>query len=221
MNKIIIIFCFYFSLTMSALAKALDVNKTDIQTVELVGTIIGKHTLAVLRIKNQSEGIYQQNQKILGYTIKSITKQSVLLTQQYKSIRLTLVPVKNRKHPGTKHSATQANRPSYEYRINRNTFNSLQTDTQSWLDNIRMLMHIENGYFTGYKISYIRDNSPAELLGLIKDDIIIGIDNILVKHNAEDFIKKLGKLENTNMFVLNMKRKQQEFNLVFHIDDKK
>lgn len=220
-TKILFLVNLYFAFLNIASADNLDLENS-ISKVELVGTITGKHALAILRLENQLEGIYQLNQTILGYTIKSISEKSVVLIKNNKFITLTLVPIKKRQYYGL--NTTSDNKKTlanYEYRIKRNTFNSLHNDTQSWLDNVRMEMHIEDGYFTGYRITHIRANSPAELLGLTEGDIIKGINDVLIKQNTEKFITKINQLPNATHFTLNMRHKEVDFNLKFFIEDDK
>lgn len=202
------------------LASAATLNSTNaLSKIDLVGTITGKHALAILRLQNHSEGIYQINQKISGYTVTVISKKSVVLTKNKKSYTLALVAVANRHfydiNDNTSKKTTLA---TYEYRINRNTFNSLRYDTQSWLDNVRLEMQVENGYFSGYIMTYIRKNSPAELLGLTEGDVIKGINGILIKQNTEYFINNISQLTNARQFTLNMRHKETDFNLKFLID---
>jgi len=192
----------------------------NISKIKLVGTITGKHALAILRIENQSDGIYQLNQKILNYSIKSILEKSVLLTNHNESITLTLIPVKNRRYYGA-NSKDKTSIATHEYQISRNTFDSLHKNTQSWLNNVRMEIQLDNGYFTGYKITYIRKNSPAELLGLAEGDIIKGVNNVFIKQNTENFINNISKLVNAKQFILNMRHKDIDFNLKFVIEENK
>ncbi len=214
-NLFFLIFLYFMFLNLVN-ADNLKKNNVGIR-IELVGTITGKHVLAILRIKNQSEGIYQVNQTILGYTITTITKKTVTLVKHNQSSTLTLIPVKNRKYNGLNTNPTTLT--IYEYRINRNIINSLQSDTQTWLNNIHMKMHTEDGYFTGYQITQIQENSPAALLGLAEGDIITGINNIFIKQNPEHFITKIGLLKNAKQFTLNMKNEDVDFKLKFTITD--
>ncbi|MFV2059388.1 MAG: hypothetical protein ACC653_01820 [Gammaproteobacteria bacterium] len=200
-------------------------NPTDdgeISQIELVGTITGKHVLAILRIKNDSEEIYQINQFVLGYKITAIANDSVTLTQSNKSTHLSLVPATNRKYHGNISNLNNAEKITrYEYRINRKTFNSLHNDTQTWLNNIGMKVLTEDGYFSGYQITRIKENSPAELLGLSEGDIITGINNSLIREDPNNFITKIGQLKNAKHFTLNMRNKQFIFELKFIINDDK
>lgn len=209
----------YFVFLSCASASNLD-SGDDISKIKLVGTITGKHALAILRIENQSDGIYQLNQKILNYSIKSISEKSVLLTKYNKSITLTLIPVKNRQFYDT-NSRDETSIATHEYRISRNTFDSLHKNTQSWLNNVRMEIQLDNGYFTGYKITYIKKNSPAELLGLAEGDIIKGVNNVFIKQNTENFISNISKLRNANQLILNMRHKDIDFNLKLVIEENK
>ena len=209
----------YFTLLNFVSADNLNSENT-ISNIKLVGTITGKHALAILRLENKLEGIYQLNQKILDYTITSISEKSVILTIDKKSITLTLIPIKNRKYYGADSTSNNKTKlATYEYRVNRKTFNSLHNDIQSWLDNIQMKIHLDNGYFTGYRITNIKKNSPVELLGLTEGDIIKGINDVLIKQNAENFITKISQLANANQFTLNMRHKEMDFNLKFLIED--
>ena len=218
-NNFFFLILLYFIFLNPVNAENLNQNN-DISKIELVGTITGKHVLAILRINNQSDGIYQVNQTILGYTITAITKKSVTLIKNNKSSSLALVPVQDRKYYDLNSTDTSATTlASYEYRINRNTFNSLQSDTQTWLNNIKMKIYLENGYFTGYQITKIQENSPAALLGLAEGDIIMGINNIFIKQDPEYFITKIGQLKNASQFTLNMKNEDLNFNLKFTITD--
>jgi len=211
-----------FTILVFISKNTLVASEVDFSKVELVGTITGKHTLAIIRLKDKSEGIYQINQELLGYTIISISAKSVLLKKFDKLFTLSLIAIKNRHYYGDESDLNSKNKTTlvtYEYRINRNTFNSLHNDTQSWLDNVGMKMQIENGFFSGYEITFIKENSPAELLGLTQGDVIKGINNIMIKQNTENFIKKISTLTNAKQFTLNMKHNDTEFNLKFLIQD--
>ena len=80
-TKILFLVNLYFAFLNIASADNLDLENS-ISKVELVGTITGKHALAILRLENQLEGIYQLNQTILGYTIKSISEKICSLNKK-------------------------------------------------------------------------------------------------------------------------------------------
>jgi len=210
-------FNLYIILTCSVLAAN---SNSQLSDLKLVGTITGKHVLAIIRVKDKSDGIYKLDQKILGYAITAITQKSVTLTKQNKTYSLNIIAIKNRLFYGINSNSKNNEIPKIiQYRINRNTFESLADDTQSWLNDVQMTMEIEKGNFTGYKIVRIQKNSPADLLGLTEGDVIRGINGILIKNNADSFIKKIGTLAKTSTFTLNMKHKQKKFDLRFIIED--
>ncbi len=214
-KKLLLNYC-YFIIVNIALASTAAAN---VSNIELVGTITGKRSFAILRLPNNAEGIYQLNQTILGYSIKTISKKSVVLTKKQHTVKLSLLAVKERQYYGL-NNKPDISTPlkTHEYRINRNTFNSIKNDTQFWLDSVRFKLHIQDGFLSGYQITKVQKNSPAELLGLVEGDIIKGINGVLIKQNADNFIKKISLLENANQFTLNMSHSDINFNLKFIID---
>ncbi|VAW96872.1 hypothetical protein MNBD_GAMMA22-1238 [hydrothermal vent metagenome] len=219
--RIIFLFlCYLFFVNIALAAPSIAASGADISKLELVGTITGKRSFAVLRIANKAEGIYQLNQSILGYSIKAINKKSITLAKYKQIIKLSLVPVRKRQFFGLDANPKMtAPLKAHEYRINRNTFNSIKIDTQFWLDSVHFKLEIEDGYLSGYKITNIQKNSPAELLGLVEGDIIKGINGVLIKKNADNFIKKISLLEKANHFTLNMSHENTKFDLTFIIED--
>ncbi len=214
------LFLNYCYIILMHIALSSPASAANISNIELVGTITGKRSFAVLRIPNNSEGIYQINQTILGYTIKTISKKSVILTKGQHTVKLSLLAIKERQYYGLNTNPV-ASTPlkTHEYRINRNTFNSIKNDTQFWLDTVRFELQIQDGFLSGYTITKIQKNSPAELLGLVEGDIIKGINGVLIKQNTTDFIKKISLLENVNQLTLNMSHSEVDFNLKFIIED--
>jgi type II secretory pathway component PulC len=225
-NKIVgnkkLFFLIYLNFALINISNAEDLTTDDvISKIELVGTITGKHILAILRYDNKLEKIFQLNQSIQGYTLTTISNKSVTLTKKNKSSILLLIPNRNRKYFDTNSNTNKISiPPTYEYRMNRKTFTSLHADTQTWLNDVQMKIVIQESYFTGYRITHIQENSPAELLGLSEGDVIVGLNNTLIKQNPEDFITKIGQLKNAKQFILNMKHAQLAFKLKFIIDDK-
>jgi len=197
-------------------------SEADIENIELVGTITGKHQLAIIRVLNQSDKIYQLHQKILGYSIKSITIKTVTLEKRQKLYTLDLIAIQNRKLFTSRSMANISQVDvNFEYRINRKTFDTLSQDTQSWLDDVGLELQLDDGYWSGYKITYVRENSPAELLGLVTGDIIKGINDIAIRQNAEKFIQHISQLSNVTQFTLNMKHDNNDFTITIIIDDEK
>ena len=174
----------------------------------------GSNGFAIVALKAtaQKTSIISAGEEFSGYTLKTILSDRVVFTKADKEYVLKMENAKMLATAGVV-SPVLDNTKS----VSRNDIMEYaQNPKQIWRD--ISIQEVKNGKkIEGFKVTRIQENSKMAELGLQKGDVIIKVNNRVLKSykDAIDIYAKIGTLEAVQIVV---KRNNQEVELVYEIN---
>jgi len=162
----------------------LDHPVTDLKLV-LKGTVVGskERSFAIIEdSKLRTQNLYHLNESITsGVSLTTIYKDRVVIN---RSGRKELLMMFQESPPGVKETTPRARADTTPTRtIEREEIEEAVGDLKSLMRDVRIIPHFTAGKRDGFTVTYVRQGSRMEELGLQKNDIVKEINGT----PAEDF----------------------------------
>jgi general secretion pathway protein C len=168
-------------------------NIQSLKGVTLKAIYNSKKNAFIIVEKNKKTYFINLNDKFLGYKLIRINPNSAIFEKNSKQYKLEFQKTKSINYTPIKN--TQEIKP-----ISRNTLNTYKNNFSKIWKEIGIVKTNE-----GYKITYIKPNSIFQKIGLKKGDIILEVNNIPLKTDADAW-KAYNLVENANEVELLIKR---------------
>jgi general secretion pathway protein C len=195
----------------------MDHPVTDLK-LTLKGTIVGnkERSFAVIEDgKLRTQNLYHVNDSITsGVTLSAIYSDRVVINRNGRKELLLMFQEDQGKKAGTP-SATVTTEPART--IQRQEIQQAVGDLKSLMRDIRIIPHFTAGKRDGFTVTYVRQGSRLEELGLQKNDIVKEINGT----PAEDFrniFEIFNKYAGENTLVLGVERNSQLMNITYSVE---
>jgi len=168
-------------------------NIQSLKGVTLKAIYNSKNNAFIIVEKNKKTYFINLNDKFLGYKLIKINPESAIFEKNSKQYKLEFQKPKSINYTSSKDTKEIKT-------ISRNTFNEYKNNFSKIWKEIGIIKTND-----GYKITYIKPNSIFQKIGLKKGDIILEVNNIPLKTDADAW-RAYNSVEKANEVELLIKR---------------
>lgn len=190
------------------------------QLQAIYSTTSNKGWIIVKEKSNNKTLILEHMEQLQGYTLTSLFKAYVIFEKNEKKYKMDLLKEKTLSYKSTKNTSYGDEKimiSDDKVLIKRSYLNSQIKDLSNVWKNIQIEELKKANKIEGFKVKYINKGSIFNKLGLVKNDIIQGINGKRIK-SYRDIFKVLNEIDRVNELALSVLRNNEQVELNYEID---
>lgn len=182
-----------------------------------IKAIFHSPSLSFVTLEDGKEVIFLDiGQSFKGYTLFKVFSQKAIFTRDGKQYELTLADELDKEVAKATRSTVQKEAVQTMKNIPRDEIKSYQKDMSKIWSNIGLKEHKEGGKLDGFIVTFVKDGSVFDQLGLQKGDILTEANGLKI-NSYKDALGLYKKIDTIKVFKLTILRNNEEKELEYEI----